>query len=59
MFVAQSSILMGLLIFVHFANQLARLKVGTQGMELEMSTEQRTVEAKSLYAEAAPLLERS
>jgi len=58
MFVAQSSILIGLLIFVLFANQLARLKVGTQGVEMEMSTEHRTVEAKSLYAEAAPRLER-
>ncbi len=59
MFVAQSSILMGLLIFVLFANQLARLKVGAQGVELEMSTEHRTVEARSLSAETAPMLERS
>ena len=58
MFVAQSSFLMGLMIFVLFAHQLARLKVGTQGVELEMSTEYRTVEAKSLHAEAALKLER-
>ena len=58
MFVAQSSILMGLLIFVLFANQLARLKVGAQGVEMEMSTEHRIVEAKSLMAEAALKIER-
>jgi len=58
MFVAQSSILMGLLIFVLFANQLARLKFGTHGVEMEMSTEQRTIEAKRLAAEAALKIER-
>ena len=52
MFVAQSSILVGLLIFVLFAPLLSRLKIGTQGVELEMSTEHRTAEAKSLSAEA-------
>ena len=55
MFVAQTSILIGLLIFVLFANQLARLKVGSQGVEMEMSTEHK---AKSLSAEAAPRIER-
>jgi Tfp pilus assembly protein PilF len=58
MFVAQSSILMGLLIFVLFANQLARLKVGAQGVEMEMSREHGTVEAKSVATEAALKIER-
>jgi len=49
---------MGFLILVLFADQLSRLKVGTQGVELEMSTEYRTTKAKSLSAEAAPKLER-
>lgn len=49
---------MELMIFVFFADQLARLKVSTQGVELEMSTEHRTVEAESLSAEAAQKLEK-
>jgi Tfp pilus assembly protein PilF len=57
MFVVQSSILVGLLTVVLFAHQLSRLKVGPQGVELEMSAEYRIVEAKSLSTEAAPKLE--
>jgi hypothetical protein len=59
MFVTQSSILLGLLIFVLFAHQLVRLEVGPQGVKLEMSNQHRTVETKSLSAEATPRLERS
>ena len=58
MFVAQSSTLMGLLIFVLFADQLARLKVGPQGVELEMSNEYRTMQSQSLSAETTLRLER-
>jgi len=58
MFVTQSSILVGLLIFVLFAHQLARMKVGANGVEMEMSTEHRTIDAKSLSAEVASKLEK-
>lgn len=58
MFVAQSSILLALMVFVLFAHQLTRVSFGTQGVEVEMSTEQRTMASRSQSVESAPSFER-
>ena len=56
LFVAQSTVLIALLIFVALHHQLAKVKIGN--IEFEKSTEHRSLESKSQLQEAISMMER-